>query len=69
MRGIKNIMASHERLYCGNCKTEFEIAWKNMGDIDIEDVHGSLMTDAPVYCPFCGSPDIDDPLYFSEDDL
>jgi len=34
-----------------------------------EDEYGYPMVDTPCYCPFCGSPDIDDPSYFvSEED-
>ena len=52
-------MAGHEKLFCGNCKTGFEVAWSTVGDDDGVDEFG----------PFCASPDIDDPSYFvSEED-
>jgi len=61
-------MAGHEKLFCGNCKTEFEVAWTTIGDDDGVDEFGHPMIDTPCYCPFCGSPDIDDPSYFLSDE-
>jgi len=29
---------SHEKLYCGNCHTDFEVAWKIIGKDDMEDI-------------------------------
>jgi len=55
---------SHEKLYCGNCHTDFEVAWKIIGKDDMEDIFDHPMVDTPCYCPFCGSADIDDPSYF-----
>jgi len=61
-------MAGHEKLFCGNCKTEFEVAWSSVGYDYGFDEFGHPMIDTPCYCPFCASADIDDPSYFRSDE-
>ena len=59
---------SHEKLYCGNCKTNFEVAWMSLGHEDLGMELDHSHSDTPAFCPFCGSDDIDDPQYFDDDE-
>ena len=52
-------MAGHEKLFCHDCYTLFELAWTNTdADEDLVNYFESV-----EFCPFCGSQDVDDPMY------
>tara|TARA_R110000782_G_scaffold192967_1_gene282582 strand:- start:49 stop:246 length:198 start_codon:yes stop_codon:yes gene_type:complete len=60
-------MAGHEKLFCRNCLTTFELAWSTVDNENIEEEYEPTMLESAEYCPFCSSVDIDDPIYFKTD--